>query len=86
MTRGDMAEYLLMVLSWDGVVGEKALMAEAVQRWAVTPGLSFADAFLAAVASHRHCQVFTKNVRELRGQGVSAPDPLPDGTLRGPSP
>lgn len=50
MTRSDVAEYLLMVLSWDGVVGEKGVMAEAVQRWADTPGLSFADAYLAAVA------------------------------------
>lgn len=84
MTRGDVAEYLLMVLSWDGVVGEKGVMAEAVQRWAGTPGLSFADAFLAAVAGHRRCPVYTKNLRDLRGQGAEAPDPLPDGRRRGP--
>lgn len=77
MARSDVAEYLLMVLSWDGVVGEKAVMAEAVQRWAVTPGLSFADAYLAALATQRGCAVFTKNLRELRGQGVDAPSPLP---------
>ena len=77
MTRADVAAYLLMVLSWDGIVGDKDRMADAVRRWGSTPGLSFADAYLAAVASHRRCQVFTKNVRELRGQGAEAPDPLP---------
>jgi len=80
MTRSDVADYMLMVLSWDGIVGEKGEMAEAVQRWAATPGLSFADAYLAALATRRRCPVFTKNVRELRGQGVDAPSPLPDGS------
>jgi predicted nucleic acid-binding protein len=82
MTRQDVAEYMLMLLSWEGVVGEKDLMAEAVQRWAGTPGLSFADAYLAALASRQGCVVFTKNLRELRGQGAEAPDPLPDGKPR----
>jgi predicted nucleic acid-binding protein len=80
MSRQQVAEYLLMVLSWDGVEGEKDLMIETVQRWASTPGLSFADAHLAALANHRDCQVYTKYLREIRGQGIDAPDHLPDGT------
>ena len=79
MTRRQIAEYLLMVLSWEGITGDKAVMADAVRRWDVTPGLSFADAYLAAVAAQRRCGVFTKNIRELRGQGVVVPDPLPTG-------
>jgi predicted nucleic acid-binding protein len=76
MTRQDVAAYMLMVLNWDGVEGEKEVMVASVQRWASTPGLSFADAYLAA---QRQCAVFTKNLRELRGQGVDAPMLLPDG-------
>lgn len=79
MTKQQVAEYLLMILQWPGVEGEKSLLIETVQRWGGTPGLSFADAHLAALASHRRCQVFTKNLRELRGQGVDAPFPLPNG-------
>jgi hypothetical protein len=30
----------------------------------------------------RECVVFTKNVAELRGQGVTVPDPLPAGRKR----
>lgn len=79
MTRGDVAEYLLMVLSWQGVQGETDVLADAVERWRDTPGLSFADAYLAALATSRRCSVYTKNVRELRGQRVTVPDPLLDG-------
>jgi hypothetical protein len=54
-------------------------MAEAVQRWAGTLGLSLVDAYLATLAVRSHCPVYTKNLRELREQGAEAPDPLPDG-------
>lgn len=77
MTRTDVADYLLMVLSWNGVQGDKDLMVDAVERWRDTAGLSFADAFLAALATQRGCPVYTKNVRELQGQGVDVPEPLP---------
>src|SRR4051794_9649927 len=73
MTRQDMVEYLLMVLTWDGVVGEKDLMAEAVQRWADTPGLSLVDAYLATLAVRSHCPVFTKNLRSFAGKGPKPP-------------
>jgi predicted nucleic acid-binding protein len=78
MTRADVAEYLLVVLSWDGVQGEKGLMADAVERWHSTPGLAFADAYLAALAADEGRPIYSKNVRELVGQGVRVIDPLPD--------
>jgi predicted nucleic acid-binding protein len=89
MTRDDIAAYLLMVLSWPGVQGEKDAMVDTVDRWWRTPGLAFADAYLAALAVRRACVVYTKNISELVGQGVPVPQPLPSGpTLppRGPRP
>ena len=77
MTREDVAQYLLMVLSWDGVGGAKGVMADAVERWRTSAGLSFADAYLSALAAERQCPVYSKNVRELAGQGVPVPNPLP---------
>jgi len=77
MTRDDVAAYLLTVLSWPGVVGEKDTMVDAVERWHDTPGLSFVDAFLAAWALVTNRPVYTKNVAELQGQGVDVPQPLP---------
>jgi predicted nucleic acid-binding protein len=79
MGRRDVADYLLTVLSWPGVRGEKDLMADTVQRWRDAPNLSFVDAFLASLAARRHCPVYTKNVRDLTGQGALVPDPLPSG-------
>jgi predicted nucleic acid-binding protein len=77
MTRQDVAAFLLMILSWAGVVGDKGVMADGVRRWHDMPGLSFADAYLAALAAHRGCPVYTKNVRELARQGAVVPNPLP---------
>jgi hypothetical protein len=57
MSKDDVAEYLLMVLGWEGVRGEKGVMVDAVQRWRHTPGLSFADGYLAALAAQRRCPV-----------------------------
>lgn len=73
MTRQDVATYLLTVLSWPGVIGDKALMVDATERWRDTPGLSLVDAFLAALASNLNAPVYTKNVREIQGQGVDVP-------------
>ncbi len=80
MTRHQVAEYLLMVLSWDGITGDKDVMADTVARWRGTPGLSFADAYVAAMAAEHGCVVFSTNVRELRAQGTIIPEPLPDGS------
>ena len=78
--RADIAAYLLIVLAWPGIVGEVALLQDAVRRWNATPGLGVVDAYLAAVAVHDNRPVYTKNVRDLVAQGVTVPDPLPDGT------
>ena len=79
MTRQETAAYLAMVIGWDGIQGDKHVMADAVQRWHDTAGLSFADAYLSALAWQRGCPVYTKNVREVAGQGIQTPDPLPVG-------
>jgi predicted nucleic acid-binding protein len=77
MTRGQLANYFLAILEWDSIEGEKALMVDAVERWRDNPGLGFVDAYLAAIATTRRCPVFTKNVRDLVGQGAVVPEPLP---------
>lgn len=82
MSRNEIAEYLLMVLSWPGIEADKSILADAVVRWRKTPGLAFVDAYLAALGTRLACPIYSKNVRELAGQGVVVPDPLPSGTSR----
>lgn len=79
LTPVDVARYLLLILSWPGIRGEKDVMTDAVQRWGLTPTLGFADAYLAAMASRLGWPVSTKNVRDLVGQGIDVPNPLPTG-------
>ena len=76
-TKTEIASYLLGVLNWPGVQGDKDLMSDAVERWGSTPGLAFVDAYLAALASKHTVPVYTLNVRELTGQGIQVPRPLP---------
>lgn len=76
MDRAQLADYLSTVIEWPGVLGDKGLLLDTVERWSNTPGLSFVDAHLAALAANRGCPVYTKNVRELRAQGITVPDPL----------
>jgi predicted nucleic acid-binding protein len=78
MTRAEVAEYLLAVLEWDGITGNKGELVSTVERWRITPGLAFVDAYLAELAMRRQCPVYTKNVAELRAQGTVVPDVLPD--------
>jgi predicted nucleic acid-binding protein len=77
MTRDEVAEYLLAILAWPGLTGEKGLMAHTVERWRTVRGLAFVDAYLAARAAPDQRPVYTKNVGELRGQGIEVPEPLP---------
>ena len=77
MTREEIAEYLLMILSWDGVLGSKETLIDTVERWRRTPRLSFVDAYLAARSSEESRPVYSKNERELRAQGVTVPRTLP---------
>jgi hypothetical protein len=55
------------------------LLIDTVNRWRSTEGLAFVDACLAELATRQGLKVFSKNVRELRGQGVTVPAPLPSG-------
>ena len=79
MTREQIGEYMLAVLSWPGVQGEKELMIDAVNRWLAKPGLSFVDAYLSALASQEGRSIHSKNVHHLTDQGVDVPNPLPSG-------
>jgi predicted nucleic acid-binding protein len=75
-TRADVAEIAQSILASAGVDGSTGGLQEAVSRWAETPGLGFVDAYLAVLALQNDCPVYTKNVREIIGQGVTVPDPL----------
>lgn len=77
MNRAEVADYLLAVLAWEGIGGNKDLLVAAVQRWRDTPRLAFVDAYLAALAHAEACPVYTKNITELRLQGAKVPDTLP---------
>jgi len=77
LTRPDVAAYMLVMVGLDGVIADKGLPVDTIKRWRDTPGLAFVYAYLAAVAATRTCPVYTKNVRELQGQGITVPDPLP---------
>lgn len=79
MSRREVAEYLLVILAWEGFVGDKSVLIESVQRWRDTDGLGFADAYLATAALREGTPVYTKNVADLRVHGVEVPDPLPTG-------
>jgi hypothetical protein len=77
MSRQQVAEYLLMVVSWRGIQGEQAVVADAVERWRDTPGLAFVDAYLAARAVRDQRPVYTMNVSELHSEGAVVPRRLP---------
>jgi len=77
ITREEIAEYLLVILGWPGVRGDKESMINAVERWSATPGLAFVDAYLAALASRRGAVIYTKNARDFTQQGIAVPQPLP---------
>lgn len=81
VSRADVALFLRAMLGWPGIQGDVGLMDDAVRRWAAHPKLSFVDAYLAALAARHGCPVYTKNVRDFAGQGVTVPDPLPDGAV-----
>jgi predicted nucleic acid-binding protein len=43
LSRQDVADYLLMILSWPGIQAEKILLIDAVRHWRRTDGLAFVD-------------------------------------------
>ena len=77
MTRLEIADYLLTILSWEGITGDKSLLVNTVECWRDTAGLAFVDAYLAALAARERCVVYTKNVVEFVRQGIGAPETLP---------
>ncbi len=77
MTREQVAGYLLTVLGWPGVEGDKETMTSTVERWRDAPGLGFVDAYLATLALQRGTLVYTKNIQDFLNQGVTVPRPLP---------
>jgi predicted nucleic acid-binding protein len=78
MTRRDVAEYLLVVLQWPGLGGEKDLMVDAISTWLESLSIGFADAYLTARSKALDCPVYTKNLRDFAGLPVVTPDPLPE--------
>lgn len=80
MTRTDVADLVLEILGWPGIVADRAVLVDVVRRWRNAPGLSFADAYLSEVSLRSGVEVYSNNVRELRRQGASVPDPLPSAS------
>ena len=80
LMRAPVAGYMVSVVAWPGIQADKPLLTDAIQRCGARSDLGFVDAYLAALATRQSCPVYTKNVRDLVGQGVSVPDPLPDGS------
>jgi predicted nucleic acid-binding protein len=74
--RRQLAEYLLMVIDWPGIIAEKDLLRTAVENWWPRHGISFVDAYLGAIAVRNACPVDTKNVKDLSALGVEVPQPL----------
>lgn len=81
MTKAEVAVHLLTVLGWSGIRGPISELVDAIERWRDTPGLAFVDAFLAACALRDGVPVYTKNIRELAGQGAVVPDPLDNADI-----
>jgi hypothetical protein len=77
-SRTQIAAYVLTVLRWPGVQGDKPLLEDALRHWGRMPGLSFVDAFLGAVARRDGRQVYTINTRDFLVQGLTLQNPFPD--------
>ena len=76
MTRADVAQYLLTILSWPGIEADRATLVPALERWRDTPRLGFVDAYLAVLAVRQDLPVFSKNVGDLRALAAQVPDVL----------
>jgi hypothetical protein len=77
MDRRQVAAYVLMVLGWPGIMGDKATLGDVLQRWGSSHGLAFVDAYLVVRSRQEGRAIFTKNARELITAGATVPDPLP---------
>lgn len=77
MSRADIADYLIDVLNWPGIVADRTILLDTLGRWRDSVGLAFVDAYLAARSVRDGSPIYTKNVRELIDQGATVPNPLP---------
>lgn len=76
MTREDIADYLVSVMSLPSVELEDEILVDTVRLWAKTPDLSFVDAYLGLRAQREDLPVFTKNIRHFERFGIRVPNPL----------
>lgn len=76
MSRQDIADYLIGLISIPSVQLEDEVMFEAVRTWARAPSLGFVDAYLAVRAQREGLPVYTKNVKHFAGFDVEIPNPL----------
>ncbi len=77
ITRNGIAEFVLSVLSWPGIVTDDDLIVQAVKAWVGMPHVGFVDAYLSVVARTDDVAVYTKNVNHLLALGAQVPNPLP---------
>lgn len=60
----------MAILAWEGVIADKELLIETVERWRDSAGLAFVDAYLACLATRERISVYSNNVTDLVRQGV----------------
>lgn len=75
MTRSDIVEFILQIISWPGIDCDRDLLAGTIDRWRL-PGISFVDALLATQARMSGDRVFTVNAKDFKDVGVEVPEPL----------
>ena len=78
--RARIAQHVVEVHGWQGIVGETEILHLAVKRWSSSPQLSFVDAYLIEVALLEERPVYTINVRDFAPYGVVTPSPLSSGS------
>jgi predicted nucleic acid-binding protein len=76
MSRQDIADYLITLMSLPSVYMDDDAVFDAVRSWASTSNLGFVDAYLAIRAQEGRVPVYTKNVRHFKPFDIEVPDPL----------
>jgi predicted nucleic acid-binding protein len=65
LNRDDVASYLISIVEWPGVLADKPVLIDTVHRWRQTPGLGFADAYLASLAARDDSPIFVLRARSF---------------------
>ena len=78
--RARIAQHVVEVLGWPGVVGETEILRLAIKRCSSTPQLSFVDAYLIEIALLEERPVYPIDVRDFASYGVVRPSPLSSGS------